>query len=68
MTKLAWFKMYEINKLNEWKDGDSIYFRFKPYLIDFLILILASALNLINKLFYDVEKTNEYSKKKEKFS
>jgi hypothetical protein len=53
MEKLEWLNMYDKDKLNKWNDSDDIYFRFKPYPFDFLVLILASILNMINILFSD---------------
>jgi len=42
-----------IDKLHEWKKEDPIYFRFKPYLYDWMILIMTSGLISINKIFLD---------------
>ncbi len=53
MEKLEWLNMYDKDKLNQLNDSDDVYFRFKPYPLDFLVLILASILNMINILFKD---------------
>lgn len=53
--------MYEKDKLNQWKEGDSIYFRFKPYKYDWIILILTSALVSVNQIFRDKVVTENMS-------
>ena len=59
MKKFAWYNLYQKSKTPTWKEGDSIYFRFTPYLVDWVTLIIMSTLNLINKLFVDKEIVQE---------
>ena len=63
MEKLEWLNMYDKDKLNQWNDSDDVYFRFKPYPLDFLVLILASILNMINILFKDTLTAEKNSQK-----
>ena len=48
---LEFFNMFQFEKLNKWKEDDPIYFRFKPYFYDWLILICTTILVSINKIF-----------------
>lgn len=51
--------MLEISKLNKWDYKDSIYFRFKPYRFDWIILIMTSGLVSVNKIFIDEKESKK---------
>jgi hypothetical protein len=42
-----------------WKEGDSIYFRHKPDIFNWDVLILMSMLGIINKIFLDEQLAEE---------
>jgi hypothetical protein len=52
MERLRFYNLFEYDKFNQWKETESIYFRFKPYSFDWLVLILASVIISVNKIFY----------------
>ena len=55
---LEFYNMIEFDKLHKWTKEDPIYFRFKPYKYDWIILIMTTGLVSINKIFEDQKKAN----------
>ena len=54
MRRLQWMNMYENKKqLEEWSEEKTVYFRHKPYMLDYFVLLLMAALNLVNQLYND---------------
>lgn len=59
VERLAWWNIYEGDKHPNWQPGDSVYFRHTPYVRDWFVLILMSALRFINIFFTaDKDQTN----------
>ena len=55
--------MVELNKMNKWTYEDPIYFRFKPYKFDWIILIMTSTLVSINKIFQNQKEAQKMQDK-----
>lgn len=61
--QLEFYNLIDFKKLHRWTQKDPIYFRFKPYKYDWIILIMTTGLVSINKIFEDEEAAEKLSNK-----
>ena len=71
--KCEWFGMWTQHNKPDWKRDSSVYFRYSPYIYQWILLIVMKLLNTINTLFKDKEQvkkleTLSYEKTRERYN
>ena len=51
MVTFQFMNLFQKAKINYWSEKDTVYFRHKPYALDFFVLILTALLNVINTMY-----------------